>query len=69
MYSIYDIDRQEKLIELNEKKLIPENELANLLKNIKSSPKNVYTGTLSAYLEETSKLVSDLKPKKRKVAP
>lgn len=60
-------DRQEKLIELNQKKLIPENELANILHNIKASKKTIYTGTMGAYLEESVRFVSELKAKKKKI--
>jgi hypothetical protein len=60
------LDRQEKLIELNQKKLIPENELANLLHNIKGSSKTIYTNTLGAYLEESVRFVADLKSAKKK---
>lgn len=58
-------DRQEKLIELNQKKLIPENELANSLLNIKNSQKSVYSMSIASYLEECSKIVSDIKIKKK----
>ena len=66
MYILHNLDRQEKLIELNKKKLIPENELANLLRNIKESKKMVYTNTIGDYLAEAVQIVSDLKSKKKK---
>ena len=58
-----NIDRQEKLIELNKKKLTPENEIANLLNNVKNSHKNIYTNSLLSYFEESFKLISDLRNK------
>jgi len=47
--------------------LIPENELANLLQNIKISSKTAYTKTMGAYLEESVRFVADLKASKKKV--
>ena len=55
------------MIELNKKKLVPENELANLLKNIKESQKVVYTPKVLDYLQEAVQIVSDLKLKKKQV--
>jgi hypothetical protein len=47
------------------KKLIPEHELANLLKNIKNSHKNIYDDSIDSYMAESVKIVSDFKNKKR----
>ncbi len=42
--------RQEKLIELNEKRLIPQKELENMLSNIKNAHKTIYQSNLQQYL-------------------
>jgi hypothetical protein len=44
------LDRQQKLIELNHKRLIPQKELANYLINIKNSPKTIYQKDVESYL-------------------
>ena len=51
--------RQEKLIELNEKRLIPEKELENMLTNIKNSQKTIYQSTLESYLQSGLNLVKE----------
>jgi hypothetical protein len=51
------LDRQQKLIELNKKRLIPQKELENYLKNIKSSPKVVYQKNIESYLETKNSLL------------
>ena len=49
--------RQEKLIELNKKRLIPEKEIENLLKNIKNSAKTVYASSMESYLQDAKNIV------------
>ncbi len=51
--------RQEKLIELNEIRLIPEKELENMLTNIKNSQKTIYHSTLESYLLSGMNLVKE----------
>jgi len=43
-------DRQEKLIELNKKRLTPQKQLQALLANLKDTPKNIYEESLPTYL-------------------
>lgn len=50
MYNIIHLDRQQKLIELNKKRLIPQKELENYLKNLKSAKKIVYQKSIESYL-------------------
>ncbi len=45
------------MIELNEKRLIPQKELENMLTNIKNAPKTIYQSTLEAYLKTGLNLV------------
>ena len=51
MYELPNKDRLEKLIELNKIKLTPQNELANILNNLKNSPKEIYSPTIGDYFE------------------
>lgn len=51
------LDRQQKLIELNKKRLIPQKELENYLKNIKNSHKVVYQKNIESYLNTKNELL------------
>ena len=51
------IDRQQKMIELNKKRLIPEKELANVLTNLKATNKTVYQSSLREYLATAKHLL------------
>lgn len=61
MYYCIDIDRQNKLIELNKKKLIPEKELDNYLNNLKMSSKTVYSKNIESYLGTKNQLLKSAK--------
>ena len=54
------------MIELNEKRLIPEKQLASWLENLKSSQKKVYAESVTSYLKESNDLISELKANKKK---
>jgi hypothetical protein len=58
------LDRQEKMIELNQKRLIPEKQIANWLTNIKNTNKHIYEDSISAYIEEANKIGKKQKKKK-----
>ena len=51
------IDRQEKLIELNRKRLIPQKLVQNILENLKATPKNIYEESLQEYLAGIDQLI------------
>ena len=55
------LDRQNKLIELNRQKLIPQKLLANSFINIKNANKTVYSQSLEAYLDTANKLLKQTK--------
>jgi hypothetical protein len=57
LYYCIDIDRQNKLIELNKKKLIPEKEMDNYLNNLKSASKTVYSKDIESYLNTKNELL------------
>lgn len=46
------------MIELNKKKLIPEKELDNVLKNLKNAHKTVYHKSLKGYLDSKKDLLT-----------
>ena len=58
--------RQQKLIELNERRLIPQKELENMLTNIKNAPKTIYQSNLESYLQSGLNLVKEQMGKNRK---
>jgi len=54
---LFEVDRQQKLIELNKKRLIPQKELENYLKNLKQAQKTVYHSSLEGYLKTKDELL------------
>ena len=50
-------DRQNKLIELNKVKLIPQKEIENYLSNLKNSQKTVYYQSIEQYLKTKDELL------------
>jgi hypothetical protein len=59
----FHIDRQEKMIELNQKRLIPEKQIANWLNNIKNTKKHIYEDSIATYIEEANQVGKKLKKK------
>lgn len=51
------VDRQQKLIELNKMRLIPQKELANYLSNLKASSKTIYQKDIESYLDTKKSLL------------
>ena len=59
--------RQEKLIELNKKRLIPQKLIESILINLKDTHKNIYHSSLPEYLDWIEELVNkDIKRSKTK---
>ena len=56
-YAKAQLYRQNKLIDLNEKKLIPQKELANYLSNLKNSHKTIYYKNIESYLASKNTLL------------
>lgn len=50
--------------ELNQKRIIPEKQIANWLTNIKNTNKHIYEDSISAYIEEANKIGKEQKKNK-----
>ena len=56
---------QQKMIDLNEKRLVPEKQLANWLENVKAAHKKVYSESILTYLKESETLIKEIKNKNK----
>lgn len=65
MYRTAYSDRQEKLIQLNKKRLIPQKQVESLLVNLKATPKNIYESSLPEYLSSIDQLVPQKQSKSK----
>lgn len=51
------------MIELNQKRLIPEKQIANWLNNIKNTKKHIYEDSIATYIEEANQVGKKLTKK------